>query len=167
MAFSILFRTGGLFSALALSIAGPAPASGVVANAPVSGPVSGSVAQVAGATTIELRFTGIATPTGAILASIFDSAAAYAGGKPVRAVRIPVAGTDASQLLEGLAPGSYAVKAFHDIDGDNQMGMNPFGMPLEPFAFSNDAPANMGPPMWEAARFEAGEGPTVHIITIK
>jgi hypothetical protein len=25
----------------------------------------------------------------------------------------------------------------------------------------------MGPPVWEAARFEAGEGPTVHIITIK
>lgn len=162
MAFSILFRTGSLFAALALSIAGPAIASGDVAKAPAA-----PAAEAVGATSIELRFTGIATPTGAILASIFDSAAAYAGGKPVRAVRIPVAGTDAAQLLEGLAPGTYAVKAFHDIDGDNQMGMNPFGMPLEPFAFSNDAPANMGPPAWEAARFEAGAGQTVHIITIK
>lgn len=43
---------------------------------------------------------------------------------------------------------------FHDIDGDGKMGMNPFGMPIEPFAFSNNAPAQFGPAKWDAAKFE-------------
>jgi uncharacterized protein (DUF2141 family) len=119
----------------------------------------------AGDSRIELRFDGVAPQTGAILASVFDSEAAYASGKPVRAVRIPVTGAQVSGTFEGLAPGAYAVKSFHDVDGDSQMDLNPFGTPVEPFAFSNDAPANMGPPAWTAAKFEVGAGTTVHTIT--
>lgn len=118
-------------------------------------------------TALDLVFVGITAPTGAIMAAVFDSEAAYSGGQPVRAVRIPVSGPRAAERIEGLAPGSYAVKAFHDIDGDGKMGTNPFGTPIEPFAFSNDAPAEGGPPAWGAARFEAGAGTATHTITIK
>lgn len=136
-----------LFAALAVSLAAPAIAADTVS--------------------IELRFAGIETPSGAILASIFDSEAGWAAGKPVRSVMIPVSGTEATQLLEGLAPGTYGIKSFHDIDGDGNMGTNPFGLPLEPFAFSNNAAPNMGPPAWGAAKFEA-TGPTVvQTISIK
>jgi uncharacterized protein (DUF2141 family) len=138
-------RTTSLIAAFALLLSAPAFA--------------------AGDSRIKLRFAGIAPQTGAIMASVFDSEEGYASGKPVRAIRIPVTGPQVSQTLEGLAPGAYAVKSFHDVDGDSRMALNPFGTPLEPFAFSNDAPANMGPPAWTATKFEAGAGTTVHTIT--
>ena len=40
------------------------------------------------------------------------------------------------------------------------------GMPVEPFAFSNNAVGNMGPAKWEAAAFEIA-GPTVQTITFR
>lgn len=118
--------------------------------------------------TLTLTFRGVEQPRGAILAAVFDSAEAYAGaGAPVRAVRLEVAGAGATTAIAGLPAGRYAIKAFHDLDGDGQMDTNPFGMPTEPFAFSNDAPANMGPPSFEAAAFDVGAGATVHAIAIR
>lgn len=118
------------------------------------------------AVALELRFAGFAKQSGAILASIFDSEAAWSGGEPVRSVRIPVEGAEAALLIEGLAPGSYAIRAFHDLDGDGTMAVNPFGIPLEPFAFSRNAPARGGPAPWAEARFEVGPDGGVHSITI-
>jgi uncharacterized protein (DUF2141 family) len=121
----------------------------------------------AAAADLDLRFTGIETPSGAILAVVFANEADYTAGKPVRAVMIPVKDGAAAQVVSGLAPGRYAIKAFHDIDGNGQMGVNPFGQPVEPFAFSNDAPGNMGPASWSAAAFDLADAGTVQTIAIK
>jgi uncharacterized protein (DUF2141 family) len=126
----------------------------------------GHAALAEGALTI--LFEGIETPTGTIMMSLFDSAAAYNdGGDPVQVAIAPIDGTTATVEFEGLAPGNYAVKAFHDVDGDMQMSTNPFGMPTEPFAFSNNAPAQGGPAKWEAARFAVAPGANRITITIK
>ena len=66
----------------------------------------------------------------------------------------------------GLVPGRYAIKAFHDVNGDGKMGSNPFGMPTEPFAFSNNAHGVMGPAKWDAAAFEVKAGDNSHTIAI-
>jgi len=90
--------------------------------------------------------------TGAVMVSLFDTEAAYSGGAPVRVARIDVAKGERAVTFGNLKEGTYAVKAFHDVNGDGKMNLNPFGMPVEPVAFSNDAPVNMGPPAWERAR---------------
>ncbi len=131
------------------------------AAAPVAAPVSG-------AATIDLRFTNMRAATGAIMYALFDSEESYAkDGKPVRAGMIKVANGAAVEAITGLAPGNYAIKAFHDIDGDGKMGANPFGMPTEPFAFSNNAKGNMGPAGWAEAKFAVAAGPNVQSIEIK
>ena len=58
------------------------------------------------------------------------------------------------------------MKAFHDVNGDGQMNTNPFGIPIEPYAFSNNAVGNMGPARWSAARFPVS-GETAQTITIR
>jgi uncharacterized protein (DUF2141 family) len=122
----------------------------------------------AAASSLVIRFEGIETPKGQIMLSLFDNAAAHdQNGTPVRVAAVPVDGTVAIARFEGLAPGDHAVKAFHDIDGDGKLGSNPFGMPLEPFAFSNDAKPQGGPPRWEAARFPVAAGANVIRITIR
>jgi uncharacterized protein (DUF2141 family) len=114
---------------------------------------------------LTVTFQGMANHKGAILFVLTDSEAAYDDKAPPRAsVMAPVAGPNATQTIKGLAPGRYAIKAFHDVDGDGKMATNPFGMPTEPFAFSNNAVGMMGPAKWDAAAFEVKAGSNAHII---
>lgn len=117
---------------------------------------------------LEVRFEGIEVPSGQVMLALFDSESAYGEDEePVRAATVRVESDQAIAQFTGLAPGSYAVKAFHDIDGDGQMATNPFGLPLEPFAFSNNAKPEGGPARWEAARFAVEPGVNRISITIK
>lgn len=125
-------------------------------------------ATAAPATKLDINFTGVETRTGSIMIALFDSEDAYNGkGAPVRAVAVPVKDGALSSVIAGLAPGRYAIKAFHDGDGDGKMGINPFGMPIEPFAFSNNATGNRGPAVWADAAFTVAPGGTVQAITIQ
>lgn len=103
---------------------------------------------------------------GTVLVALFDSAQAYTARQPVSAQMVPVSGSVTRVTFEGLVPGDYAMTSFHDLDGDGQMDTNPFGMPTEPYAFSNNAVGNMGPASWDRARFDVA-GPTVQSIRIR
>ncbi|MFN3856905.1 MAG: DUF2141 domain-containing protein [Caulobacter sp.] len=118
------------------------------------------------AATLEITFSGISQPTGAIYGAVYDSEAAFKGGKGVRSFRIDVTGPEARQTIADLPPGRYAIKLFHDVDGDGKMSTNPFGMPTEPYAASNNAKANMGPPTWEDAAFDLTADGAAQTITI-
>ncbi len=124
-------------------------------------------ASAAESSTLTLTFKGLQHKTGAILFTLVGSEDAYNGKAPATAQKIlKVSGDTATQTFDGLAPGRYAIKAFHDVDGDGKMATNPFGVPTEPFAFSNNATIMMGPPKWEAAAFEVKAGANTQSIDI-
>lgn len=124
-------------------------------------------AGAASAADLTLTFKGLEKQTGAILFVLVNSEAAYDDkAAAVAQDMLAVSGGAVTTRLAGLAPGRYAIKAFHDLDGDGKMATNPFGMPTEPFAFSNNAEGMMGPPKWEAAAFEVKAGANVHAIDI-
>ncbi len=93
-------------------------------------------------------------PTGRVMVALFDSEAAYDSNRPTASAAVEAGEAPAVAVFRDLPAGDYAVKAFHDVDGDGEMDLNPFGIPTEPFAFSNNAAGNMGPARWERARFE-------------
>ena len=103
--------------------------------------------------------------TGAVMVALYDAEAAYEGGAPARVVRVDVAAGQHEAVFD-LPAGAYGVKAFHDVNGNGKMDTNPFGMPTEPFAFSNNAVGNMGPAKWDRARFEVS-GATAQTIRIR
>lgn len=103
--------------------------------------------------------------TGTVMVSLFDTDASYSGGAPIRHARIDVAGGERTATFSDLPAGTYAVKAFHDVNGDGRMNMNPFGVPIEPVAFSNNARANMGAPGWDRAHLIV-KGPTTQVIKL-
>ena len=126
-----------------------------------------AVAQNAGSS-LTVNFTGIEEKQGAILGVLVDSEAAYDGkAAPVRPLMVTADKAEVAAMVDGLAPGIYAIKLFHDVDGDGKMSTNPYGMPVEPFAFSNNAQGNMGPAKWADAKFEVKAGANTHSITIK
>jgi uncharacterized protein (DUF2141 family) len=101
--------------------------------------------------------------TGSVLVVLYDSEAAFEGGPPVAQAVVPASGPVVARF-ENLPAGDYAVKAFHDVDGNGQMNKNPFGMPVEPYAFSNNAVGNMGPARWAVARFSVSGAAAQTII---
>jgi len=115
----------------------------------LAGPV---LAQSAPPARIAMTFD-VGAETGAVMVALYDSEAAYSGGRPVRVAKVDVAAGDRAAIFDGLPPGDYGMKAFHDVDGDGTMDVNPFGMPIEPYAFSNNAVGNMGPAGWDRAKF--------------
>lgn len=121
-----------------------------------------------GTASLTVTFTGVETQEGAVMGVLFDSEDAYNGkGAPVRQIFVTADKAEIATQLAGLKPGRYAIKTFHDIDGDHKMSFNPFGMPTEPFAFSNNAVGNMGPAKWADAAFEVKAGENSHSITIQ
>jgi uncharacterized protein (DUF2141 family) len=107
-----------------------------------------------------------AASTGNVMVVLFGSEAAYGGqGAPVGQAMVNVAAGQHTATFT-VPAGEYAVKSFHDVDGDGKMNTNPFGMPTEPYAFSNNARGNMGPATWGQAHF-AASGATAQTISLK
>ncbi|MEM9284949.1 MAG: DUF2141 domain-containing protein [Pseudomonadota bacterium] len=111
-----------------------------------------------GRATLELTMV-MTEPGGAVMVALFDSADAYDGnGAPVRGARVAVTSTNESAVFKGLPPGEYAVRAYHDQNSDGTLNTNPLGAPLEPFAFSNGAIVQYGPPAFDDAALDLKPG---------
>lgn len=131
--------------------------------------LSAAVAALAVAPAVAADLTVVfpsAVAEGRIMVAVFDSAEAYDAGRPVKAAMLDAAAGETRVTFDDLPDGDYAVRAFHDLNADGRMNTNPFGMPTEPFAFSNDAVGNMGPASWDRARFTAA-GAVEQTIALK
>lgn len=134
--------------------------------APVIALVAAAVSAPAFAGDLTIAFP-TAAPRGKIMVAVFDSAANYGGeGQPARYATVDGAEGQVQVVFDNLPDGDYAVRAFHDLNGDGKMNTNPFGMPIEPYAFSNKAVGMMGPATWEQAKF-AMAGASVQSIDLK
>ncbi|HAJ01699.1 MULTISPECIES: DUF2141 domain-containing protein [unclassified Brevundimonas] len=103
---------------------------------------------------------------GTVMVALFSSGEGYNRDQSVASRVVPVTAETVSVTFEGLAPGSYAMRSFYDINDDGEMNTNLFGMPVEPYAFSNNARGNMGPASWERARFNVN-GAVVQTISLR
>jgi uncharacterized protein (DUF2141 family) len=55
--------------------------------------------------------------------------------------------------VENLPFGDYAIKFYHDENGDNACNTNFLGIPSEGYGFSNNAKAFFGLPSFDKAKF--------------
>ena len=80
----------------------------------------------------------------------FRNAASLAQDRPKR--------RSATCRFTGLKPGRYAVSVLHDENDNQRMDTNLFGIPLEGYGVSNDAPPGaVSGPSWREAVFELGQ----------
>jgi uncharacterized protein (DUF2141 family) len=86
--------------------------------------------------------------------------------KALQLKKSPIGQRAASCIFEGLTPGTYAVAAYHDENGNGKLDTNFLGIPSEGVGASNDAKGTMGPPSFEKAKFGVGTadlGITIHL----
>lgn len=90
---------------------------------------------------------------GTMMVAVFDSASAWKNGKnPISVGKDSVSGPSVRLLFPNLAPGTYAVKLYHDEDNNGKLDSNMLGIPSESYGFSNN-PRGLGEPDFEEARF--------------
>ena len=123
------------------------------------------IAPVASAGTLTVTLEDIKKTKGTVQMGIFDESG-YETGEAVNGANVTIDDATETVTIEGRAPGFYGIKMFHDVNDDGEMNTNPFGMPTEPFAFSNDARGRFGPAKWEAAKFSVSANGTTHTITM-
>ena len=92
---------------------------------------------------------------GRIAVAVYRDAEAFRRGEgPVASRMVSRTGAVTSVTITGLAPGRYAVAAFHDTDGNGDLTLWPIGLPREAYGFSNDARGRFGPPPFARAAFD-------------
>jgi uncharacterized protein (DUF2141 family) len=109
---------------------------------------------------IRVEITGARNAKGQILCALFAPGSAFPT-KPENAVartHSEIANGSGVCEFRGVAPGRYAVSAFHDENSNGKIDTNFIGIPKEGLASSNDAKGRMGPPKFDAAAFEYAGG---------
>ena len=69
--------------------------------------------------------------------------------------------------LNKLAPGTYAIQAYQDINSNDRMDTSWFGIPQEPFGFSRDAQPRFSKPRFAAVKFEVLPGANVQTLHLQ
>ena len=116
-----------------------------------------SLAQTA---TLTVNLHEVRNATGNLRASLYREPETFRKeDKAVQVVTLPAVAGDARIVFADLAPGKYAVMAYHDENADGRLNLR-FGMfPTEGYGLSNN-PQVMGPPKFADSAFEVSSPET-------
>lgn len=105
------------------------------------------------AANLNVTVDNIKKPKGKIVIALFDSKDSFLV-EPVAEFSLDI--SEDGEAVAGfpdLAPGTYAIAAYHDKNDDGKL--NTFlGVPREDYGFSNNARSMFGPPSFKKAAFE-------------
>ena len=105
---------------------------------------------------LTVTVTGSTQQKGQIAVALFNTADTFPG-EPIVGQRAP-AGAQVELVFKNLAPGRYALSAYHDENDNQKLDRGMFGIPKERYGFSRDARGAGGPPEFRDAAFEVKEG---------
>ncbi len=111
---------------------------------------------------MSITFTGIDAGQGKVYVAVYDRADAFGKPEQARFAQVyPVtrAGTMTIQTPD-LPAGAYAISCYYDRNGNGRLDRNVFGVPTEPYAFSNDVRPRLRSATWDEGRFthQPGQG---------
>lgn len=119
--------------------------------------VFGAVGAQAGE--LEVLVIGVRTDAGTVRVVVYDTPGrwpdngAWHAGKTVR-----IGPAGALAVFNELAPGRYAIAAYHDENANGVFDRGFMGFPLEGFGFGNDAAVMLSAPDFDAAAVSVTPG---------
>jgi len=111
----------------------------------------------ASAADLTITVEGVASADGQLMVAVYNSAETFRG-KPFRARMAPASPGAVTVEVKDLPVGDYAFAVYHDANRNGKLDLNAVGMPVEDYAFSNNAMGNRGAPGYEQARFQVPAG---------
>lgn len=107
---------------------------------------------------LAIHVTGLKHQASNLYVAVFDSAIGFPKPEHSRETTTVAVTTDTvkfSLSLPDLA--TTAIAIFQDLNGDGKLTKNSFGLPIEPYGFSNNARSAFGPPSFSQTTFEVSE----------
>ncbi len=101
---------------------------------------------------LHLAVSGLRSADGDLRVALFRTPEDFPHSDGLFREMIVPSGTGSVDVMfDDVPPGTYAIAAFHDENGNGHFDKGLFGFPLEGFGFANDAPVVLGPPDFDAA----------------
>jgi uncharacterized protein (DUF2141 family) len=113
----------------------------------------------ASAARIIVTIDGLHSAQGSVFVGLYATPSKFLNGnqcdaqKKVRASTGPITVT-----FDNLRPGTYAVGAYHDENGNDHLDTNFLGLPVEGYALSNGIRIVLSKPTFQQAAFTVGTG---------
>ncbi len=119
--------------------------------------------------TLNLSIQNIEKATGNIMVAVFEGEENFL--KDDKAVASKIALVEKTGSLKvsfpNLPHGDYSVAVYHDVNGNQKLDTNFFGVPTEPYGFSNNARSKWGAPKYNVARFQLNQLEQNMVIDVK
>lgn len=113
---------------------------------------------------ISVTITNLNPQTGTVKVALCNSKVNFSKkGKPFKSKETKVSGPAVILVFDGITTGEYALKVIHDENGNGEFDSNMVGIPKEGFGFSNNVMGKMGPPSFDAAKFQVKADTVVSI----
>lgn len=87
-------------------------------------------------------------------------------GQAYKAVSVEVKNSTESVVIKDLPMGTYAISLYHDKNSNGECDRNFFGIPKEPYAFSNNFRPKFSPPTFDDCKFELSADKSLNIELI-
>lgn len=124
------------------------------------------LAASAAAADLTVSVENVNSAEGKLRVGLFTSAQAFPG-TPERGASVPAAPGTGTVVFRDLAPGNYAVSAYHDLNDNRKLDTGLFGRPAEPLGFSRDARVRMGPPAFGDAVFAVDNAAAKIVVRLR
>ncbi len=108
-------------------------------------------------------------PAGGILRLGLYNEAQYPDdkAKPTAGADVPAIAGETVVTLRDVAPGTYAIQTYQDVNSNDRMDTSWIGLPLEPFGFSLDIKPFLSKPSFNEVKFTVSAGENSQIIHLQ
>lgn len=113
-----------------------------------------AMSSVARADNLTVIIDNVEADQGSVMLQLLASEEQFDGTVPAQMSQMQGAQIGEMRFsFANLPAGVYGVQVIHDRNGNGKLDSNFVGMPTEPWAFSNNASGNFGPPSWQDVKF--------------
>jgi uncharacterized protein (DUF2141 family) len=114
---------------------------------------------------LEIEIIGIEQIKGEIRVALFKQKNEWLKTS-VMNEKVSVTGKKVTVKMANVPEGEYAISVYHDVNGNGKLDRNGMGIPNEPYAFSNNAQGNFGPPSFDSAKVKVDANTKILSLTL-
>lgn len=117
---------------------------------------------------VAIHVTGLKNQSSTLFVAVFDSAKGFPKPEHSReTTTVPVTTDSVDFSLSLPDDATTGIAIFQDLNGDGKLTKNSFGLPTEPYGFSNNARSTFGPPSFSQSAFQVSEKTSSMEITVR
>ncbi|MGO3184320.1 MAG: DUF2141 domain-containing protein [Aequorivita sp.] len=118
--------------------------------------------------TLTVTIENISTLDGTLEVGLFDKGERFMEeGQAYKSVSIDVKNDSETFVFKDLPKGDYAISLYHDANSNGTCDRNFFGIPKEPYAFSNNFKPKFSKPTFEDCQFNLTSDKSMKIELIE